>query len=227
MEDFFANGQVLLIDKPLTWTSFDAVKKLKGGLKIKKIGHAGTLDPLATGLLVICTGKFTKKIEEIQSGEKEYICKLVLGKSTVSYDLETPISKEMPIDHINETLVHDKVATFIGDISQTPPAHSAVMVNGQRAYTLARQGIEPEIKSRIVHIKSIEVKSITMPEVELVIKCSKGTYIRSLVRDLGEALGTCAHMTYLRRTLIGPYSVADALSPEMYIKQYKETLEKL
>lgn len=225
MEDFFANGQVLLIDKPLTWTSFDAVKKLKGGLKIKKIGHAGTLDPLATGLLVICTGKFTKKIEEIQSGEKEYVCKLVLGKTTVSFDLESPISKEMPIDHITENMIHEKVATFVGEISQVPPAHSAVMINGQRAYTLARQGIEPEIKSRIVHIRSIEIKNIALPEIELVIKCSKGTYIRSLVRDIGDALGTCAHMTYLRRTLIGPYSVEEALTPEQYIKQYKEAQE--
>lgn len=221
MEDFFANGQILLIDKPLTWTSFDAVKKLKFGLKVKKIGHAGTLDPLATGLLVICTGKFTKKIEEIQNGEKEYVCKMVLGKSTASFDLETPIDKEMPIDHITESNIYEKVKDFIGEISQTPPAHSAIKIDGERAYKLARKGLEPEMRSRLVTVKSITVNKIAFPELELTITCSKGTYIRSLVRDLGIALGSCAYMSYLRRTKIGPYTVEEALTPELYIQKMK------
>lgn len=221
MEDFFANGQILLIDKPLTWTSFDAVKKLKFGLKVKKIGHAGTLDPLATGLLVICTGKFTKKIEEIQNGEKEYVCKMFLGKSTASFDLETPIDKEMPIDHITESIIYEKVKDFIGEISQIPPAHSAIRINGERAYKLARKGLEPEIKSRLVTVKSIVINKIALPELELTITCSKGTYIRSLVRDLGTALGSCAYMSYLRRTKIGPYTVEEALTPELYIQKMK------
>ena len=226
MEDIFANGQIILINKPLTWTSFDAVKKLKFGLKVKKIGHAGTLDPLATGLLVICTGKFTKRIEEIQNGEKEYICKMVIGKSTPSFDLETEVDQELPIDHITEADILEKAATFVGDISQTPPAHSAVKVNGKRAYDLARQGIEPEIKSRIVHIRSLVVDSINLPEIQLTINCSKGTYVRSLVRDLGKALGTCAHMTALERTKIGPYSLADALTPEDYIAKHNDAVVK-
>lgn len=219
MEDFFANGQIILIDKPLTWTSFDAVKKIRGGLKIKKIGHAGTLDPLATGLLVICTGKFTKKIEEIQNSEKEYVCKMIVGKSTPSFDLETEVDIELPIDHITNELILNKVNTFIGEITQTPPAHSAVRINGERAYNLARQGLEPEMKSRVITIKNITIDAINLPEISLTITCSKGTYIRSLVRDLGIALGSCAHMTYLRRTRIGDFLVDNALSPQDYISK--------
>jgi tRNA pseudouridine55 synthase len=223
MEELFANGQIILIDKPLTWTSFDAVKKLKSNLKIKKIGHAGTLDPLATGLLIICTGKFTKKIEELQNGEKEYVCKMYLGKSTPSFDLETEFNQELPIDHITLDQISEVVRRFVGEIQQTPPAHSAVKVDGKRAYQLARKGIEPEIKSRQVTIHEISIGQITLPELELTIRCSKGTYIRSLVRDIGLALGTCAHMTYLRRTKIGNYHVDEALSPEVFIQKIKTT----
>jgi tRNA pseudouridine55 synthase len=220
-----SDDRIILIDKPLTWTSFDAVKKIRGGLRIKKVGHAGTLDPLATGLLVICTGKFTKKIDEIQNGEKEYVCKMIVGKSTPSFDLETEVDKELPIDHITEELIREKVLTFVGEITQTPPAHSAIRINGQRAYELARQGIEPEMKSRIVTIRSIVIDAISLPEISITITCSKGTYIRSLVRDLGLALGSCAYMSYLRRTRIGHYLVSDALEPQHYIELHKSLIE--
>lgn len=218
-------GEIILIDKPLTWTSFDAVKKLKGALRIKKIGHAGTLDPLATGLLIICTGKNTKKIEEIQNGIKEYKCKMIIGQSTPSIDLETEIDKEMPYNHVTNDLIAEKIKDFTGEITQTPPAHSAVRINGERAYKLARKGIEPEIKSRQVTIHKLVIEEINLPEISLTIECSKGTYIRSLVRDLGIALGTCAYMSYLRRTKIGAYQVENALEPTDFVTKVKELQE--
>lgn len=220
MLDFEA-GQILLIDKPLGWTSFDVVKKIRNGLKIKKIGHAGTLDPLATGLLVICTGKFTKMIDTIQAGEKEYQCGLVLGKSTPSLDLETDFDKECPINHINYDLIYNVLPKFLGTIPQVPPAYSAVFVDGVRAYTLARKGEDVKIKERQVFIRQLIIKEMTLPSINCEITCTKGTYIRSLVRDFGLALESCAYMSSLRRTRIGPYKIENAFEPLNFIEYAK------
>ncbi len=220
MLDFEA-GQIILIDKPIGWTSFDVVKKIRNSLKIKKIGHAGTLDPLATGLLVICTGKLTKQIDLIQAGEKEYHCGLELGKSTPSLDLETEFDKECPIDHIHKESVYSILPQFLGTISQIPPAFSAVLVDGVRAYTLARKGEEVKIKERQVFIKQLILSEISLPFLNCEIVCSKGTYIRSLVRDFGEALQSCAYMTSLRRTRIGQYRIEKAFTPQDYIEYVK------
>ena len=206
----FAEGEVLFIDKPLTWTSFDVVKKLKYQLKIKKIGHAGTLDPLATGLLILCTGKKTKQIEQYQAQEKEYTGTLVVGKTTPSVDLETDFDSERPIDHLTENEWEAARQSLTGEIQQVPPAHSAVQVNGQRAYKLARQGKEVAIKSRTVTISTFEFTRVALPEIDFRVVCTKGTYIRSLVRDLGEHLGVGAYLKSLCRTRIGEYTLADA-----------------
>ncbi|QIX60651.1 tRNA pseudouridine(55) synthase TruB [Hymenobacter sp. BT18] len=205
-------GGVLLLNKPLTWTSFDVVRKVKNTLRIKKIGHAGTLDPLATGLLILCTGKKTKQIDLIQAQEKEYTGTFRLGQTTPSFDLETPVDAELPYEHLTEEQVRAATAQFIGLIEQTPPLFSAVKVNGERAYEVARRGGEAEIKSKQVTIRAFELTRIELPEVDFRVTCSKGTYIRSLARDFGLALGCGAHLTKLVRTRIGEYAVADALS---------------
>ena len=204
------NGVVLPIDKPLTWTSFDVVRKVKNTLRPRKIGHAGTLDPLATGLLILCTGKKTKEIDQIQAQEKEYEGTFRLGQTTPSFDLETPVDAELPYAHLTEADVRAATTQFLGSIEQTPPLFSAVKVNGKRAYELARQGVAAEIKSKTVEIKLFELTRIALPEVDFRVICSKGTYIRSLARDLGAALGCGAHLTRLVRTRIGPYHLADA-----------------
>lgn len=206
-------GGVLLIDKPYEWTSFDVVKKLRNVLKYKKIGHAGTLDPLATGLLVVCFGKFTKQIEKIQAQEKEYIAELELGASTPSYDLETEVDKNYSTEHIDLALVQRILPQFTGEISQFPPAFSAVKIDGQRAYELARKGKDVKLKERKVNIYSLEVLSYEGVKLELKIRCSKGTYIRSLAHDIGKALDSGAHLTALRRTAIGEFDVEKAFSP--------------
>ncbi|RZL16245.1 MAG: tRNA pseudouridine(55) synthase TruB, partial [Hymenobacter sp.] len=206
----FEKGEVLLLDKPLTWTSFDVVRKVKNTLRPRKIGHAGTLDPLATGLLILCTGKKTKEIDLIQAREKEYEGTFRLGQTTPSFDLETPVDAEQPYAHLTEAEIQASVATFLGKIEQIPPVFSAVKVDGQRAYELARKGEEAVIKSKTVDIKVFEITRIALPDIDFRVVCSKGTYIRSLARDLGVALGCGAHLTRLVRTRIGEYQLADA-----------------
>lgn len=219
----FTEGKVLLIDKPLTWSSFQAVNKLKYVLKRKfnlskrfKIGHAGTLDPLATGLLIICTGKFTKKINEIQAQEKEYTGTILLGATTPSYDLETEVDQSFPTEHITEALLQETLQQFTGEISQKPPVFSAIKKDGKRLYEHARAGEEVEIEARKTTIYEFELTRIDLPEVDFRVKCSKGTYIRSLAHDYGKALQSGGHLTALRRTKIGDYKVEDAVSPNEF-----------
>jgi tRNA pseudouridine55 synthase len=219
------NGQVILIDKPLTWSSFQAVNKLKYILKRRfdlpkkfKIGHAGTLDPLASGLLIICTGKFTKKITEIQAQPKEYIGTFFLGATTPSYDLETEIDQTYPSSHIDETLIYTTVEQFLGEIDQKPPVFSAIKKEGVRLYEHARAGVEVEIASRKTTIYEFEITRIALPEIDFRVKCSKGTYIRSLAYDFGKAMQSGSHLTALRRTKIGDFKVENALTPEKFEK---------
>ena len=210
----FETGEVLLLDKPLTWTSFDVVRKVKNALRIKKIGHAGTLDPLATGLLILCTGRKTKEIDLIQAQEKEYAGTFRLGETTPSFDLETAVDMARPYAHLTPEQVAAAALPFLGTIEQTPPLFSAVKIDGQRAYAIARQGKGAEIKAKTVEIKTFELTRIALPEVDFRVVCSKGTYIRSLARDLGLALGCGAHLTRLARTRIGEFRVEDAFSLE-------------
>lgn len=222
-EDFL-EGQVLLIDKPLGWSSFQAVNSLKWKIRKKfqlkkiKIGHAGTLDPLATGLLLICTGKATKTINELQGQEKEYTGTITLGGTTPSYDLETEINENFPIDHITNELIHSTTSQFIGDIEQIPPVFSALKKDGKRLYEYAREGKEVEIKKRGVTITEFEITSIELPIVQFRVVCSKGTYIRSLSHDFGKALQSGAHLSSLKRTKIGDYNVNKAITPEEFGK---------
>jgi tRNA pseudouridine55 synthase len=219
----FQSGQVLLIDKPLTWTSFQAVNKLRWEIRqafnIKKIkvGHAGTLDPLATGLLIICTGKMTKQINTFQGQDKEYTGTFVLGSTTPSYDLESEIDKKFPTEHISEALIHSATKQFIGEIDQFPPVFSALKKDGKRLYEYARAGEAVEIASRKVSISVFEITKINGLEVEFRVVCSKGTYSRSLAHDFGKALNSGAHLSVLRRTKIGDFDVKNAVSPEDFI----------
>ena len=210
----FETGEVLLLNKPLTWTSFDVVRKVKTTLRIKKIGHAGTLDPLATGLLILCTGKKTKEIDLIQAQEKEYTGTFRLGETTPSFDLETAVDMARPYAHLTQDEITAATLPFVGTIQQTPPLFSAVKIDGKRAYELARNGQEVEIKAKTVEIKTFELTRIALPEIDFRVVCSKGTYIRSLARDLGLALGCGAHLTRLVRSRIGEYRVEDAFSLE-------------
>ena len=227
VEDF-KEGQVLLIDKPLTWTSFQVVNKIRWeirqrfNLKKIKVGHAGTLDPLASGLLILCTGKFTKKIEQYQAQVKEYTGTITLGATTPSYDLESEIDATFPIGHITEALIHKTTENFIGVIDQKPPIFSALKKDGKRLYEIARAGETTEIASRKIHISEFEITKIEMPNVEFRVVCSKGTYIRSLAYDFGLALNSGAHLSALRRTKIGEFSVANSLSMEEFITKLKE-----
>ena len=215
----FQEGQVLLIDKPLHWSSFQAVNKVKWSLKkhldLKKIkvGHAGTLDPLATGLLIICTGKFTKRIMELQGMEKEYTGTITVGATTPSFDLETEVNETFPTEHIDNDLIHETVKQFVGEIDQQPPVFSAIKKDGKRLYEHARKGEEVEIAFRKTTIHEFEITRIALPEIDFRVVCSKGTYIRSLANDFGKALGSGGHLTVLRRTKIGNYSVEGAISP--------------
>lgn len=210
----FEAGEILLLDKPLHWTSFDVVKKVRNILRIKKIGHAGTLDPLASGLLILCTGKFTKKIEEIQAQEKEYTGHFTIGQTTPSFDLETAVDQTHDYQHITETQIRAAAQTFVGQIEQIPPLYSAVKINGERAYTLARRGEEAAIKAKTINIHTFEITQIELPLVYFRVVCSKGTYIRSLARDFGQALGCGAHLSQLVRTRIGEYTLTQALTIE-------------
>lgn len=192
------------------WTSFDVVAKIRNTLKIKKVGHAGTLDPLATGLLIICTGKFTKQIETYQAQEKEYMGELFLGKTTPTYDAESQPDAEYPIHHINHADIYAATLPFLGEIQQLPPMYSAIKVNGKRLYDLARKGKEVELTPRKVFIKEFEITEINLPLVQFRVVCSKGTYIRSLAHDFGQALGSGAYLTALHRTRIGDFYVNNA-----------------
>jgi tRNA pseudouridine55 synthase len=226
----YQEGQILLIDKPLKWSSFQAVNKLKFGLikelklpKKFKIGHAGTLDPLASGLLLICTGKFTKRIEELQGQAKEYTGTITVGATTPSYDLETEINATFPTEHITEALINETLPQFIGEIDQKPPVFSAIKKDGKRLYESARAGIEVEIKTRKVMVSEFEITRIALPEIDFRIVCSKGTYIRSIAYDFGLALHSGGHLTALRRTKIGDYSLENATEPEAFIEGLQQS----
>lgn len=224
----FEEGQVLLFDKPLYWTSFDLVNKvrimIRSALGIKKIktGHAGTLDPLAGGLMIICTGRATKRIEEFRGLDKEYVATICLGATTPSYDLETEINGNYPVEHITENLVISALKGFIGEQMQVPPVHSAKFINGKRAYELARKGIEAEMTPVPIIFRDLELLSFNIPEIQVRILCSKGTYIRSFARDLGLALGSGAYLSSLQRTAIGPYKLENALTLENFENILKE-----
>lgn len=207
----FEKGEVLLFDKPLKWTSFDLVRKVRGLIRIKKVGHAGTLDPLATGLMIICTGKMTKQIDTFQAQIKEYTGTFKLGATTPCYDMEQPEDATFPTEHISEQMIREMVNQFTGVISQMPPPHSAVKIDGKRAYELARKGKEVVMKSRDVTIEAFEITGINMPEVSFRIVCSKGTYIRSIAHDFGKALGSGAYLTSLCRTRIGEFRLENAM----------------
>jgi len=228
----YQEGQVILIDKPLHWTSFQAVNKLKytlinkAGLPKKfKIGHAGTLDPLASGLLIVCTGKFTKSISEIQGQAKEYTGTFYIGATTPSYDLETEIDQTFPTSHINDDLINETVKQFLGEIDQVPPIFSAIKKDGKRLYEHARAGEEVEIQSRKTTIYEFEITRIALPEIDFRVKCSKGTYIRSLAFDFGKAMQSGSHLTVLRRTKIGDYNVENGVSPEEFVAQITKISE--
>ena len=225
----FITGEIIAVDKPLGWTSFDAVKRLRGAiqrrLRVKKfkVGHAGTLDPLATGVLIVCTGKATRKIEEIQGGEKEYVATIELGATTPSFDLETEIDATYPTDHITEDLVKETLNSFIGNIMQVPPVFSAVKVDGKRAYKYARHGKELELKAKPVTIREIEFLSLEGNLLKFRVVCGKGTYIRSLARDLGTALNSGAHIKELRRTRVGKIKEEDCLKIDEAVEKIANT----
>ena len=216
----FKEGEILYIDKPLKWTSFAVVNKLryhisrKMGVKKIKVGHAGTLDPLATGVMIICTGKATKRIEEFQYHTKEYIATLQLGATTPSFDLEKEIDTTYPTEHITREMVEEVLKKFIGTIEQVPPVFSACKVDGKRAYDLARKGDEVELKAKTLVIDSIELMECNLPEIKIKVVCSKGTYIRALARDIGQALESGAHLTGLIRTRVGNVKLEDCMKPE-------------
>lgn len=225
-EEDFKEGQILLFDKPLGWTSFQLVNKIRWlirknfNIKKIKVGHAGTLDPLATGLLILCTGKATKKIENLQGQEKEYTGTFILGATTPSYDLETEIDRKFPVDHISEEKLEEATDLFIGEIEQLPPVFSALKKDGKRLYEYARSGEEVEVSARNVHISTFEITGIDLPQVHFRVMCSKGTYIRSLAHDFGKALGSGAHLSSLRRTRIGEHKIEDALSIDSFVNEY-------
>ncbi|MDB9961088.1 tRNA pseudouridine(55) synthase TruB [Oceanihabitans sp.] len=226
-EEDYKSGQVLLIDKPLNWTSFQVVNKMRWEIRqafnIKKIkvGHAGTLDPLATGLLIICTGKMTKQIDSFQGQIKEYTGTITLGGTTPSYDLESEINETFPTSHITKALVEETTAQFIGEIDQFPPIFSALKKDGKRLYEFARAGETVEIKSRKITIEAFEITRFEANEVDFRVVCSKGTYIRSLAHDFGKALNSGAHLSALRRTKIGEYHVDNAQSLETFVHQFE------
>jgi tRNA pseudouridine55 synthase len=235
MHQDFYNGEILLINKPYQWSSFQAVNKIKhaiknhpslvvDGHKVKpKVGHAGTLDPLATGLLIVNTGKKTKLINEVMGLEKEYTGTFLLGATTPCYDLEKPVDHIYPTEHITEAMLLEAAKQLTGILQQVPPLFSAIMIDGKRAYELARAGVDAEIKSREVEIKEFEITAIRMPEVDFRIVCSKGTYIRSIARDIGLALNSGAHLTALCRTRIGDYKLKDAVTPAEFAGALKQS----
>ena len=221
-QNIFEQGQLILIDKPFEWTSFDVIRKIRYLTKTKKVGHAGTLDPLATGLLIICTGKFTKKINEYMAQEKEYTGSITLGATTPTYDLESEPENFKPIEGITEEQISEATKFFTGNIFQTPPIHSAIKKEGQRAYELARRGIDIKLEPRALTISQFEITKIDLPKVYFKVACSTGTYIRSLANDFGEKLGCGGYLSSLCRTRIGEFLLADALSIEEFERKIKE-----
>ncbi len=233
-----STDKIILINKPYRWTSFDVVKKLRKTLleekrkslpesershfKNYKVGHAGTLDPLATGLLILCTGKLTKKISEIQDAEKEYTGTITIGSTTASYDLEMPVENLTDTSHITDELIRETASGFLGKQQQIPPAHSAVKIDGQRAYERARKGQDFEIKSKEIAIVTFDITAIRLPEVDFRVICTKGTYIRTLASDFGKNLGTGAHLSALCRTRIGSYLLKDASDPLAFLAQFSD-----
>ena len=221
-QNIFEQGQLLLIDKPFEWTSFDVVRKIRYLTRTKKVGHAGTLDPLATGLLIVCTGKFTKKINEYMAQEKEYTGSITLGASTPTYDLESEPQDFKTIDGIMDEQIRETTKYFTGTIQQTPPIHSAIKKDGKRAYDLARKGLEIKLEARTVTISEFEITKIELPKVYFKVVCSTGTYIRSLANDFGEKLGCGGYLSGLCRTRIGEFLLKDAMSME----EFQTTMEK-
>ncbi len=222
--NIFEEGQLLLINKPFHWTSFDAVNKIRNLTRVKKVGHAGTLDPLATGLLIICTGKLTKKINEYMAQEKEYTGTFTLGATTPTYDLESEPGNFKSVKHLTEAEINATTKKFTGDIMQTPPAHSAIKIEGKRVYEMARQGKEVKIEPRKITIKEFEITKIELPSVHFKVVCSTGTYIRSLANDFGEALSCGAYLSSLCRTRIGNYLLKDAMTIEAFQEKIKSNL---
>lgn len=229
----FLGGEILYLDKPLEWTSFDTVKRIRGAitrrLHVKKIkvGHAGTLDPLATGVMILTTGRATKRIEELQAGVKEYVATVTIGATTPSFDLETEIDERFPADHVNADSIREVLKQFTGRIEQIPPAYSAIKIDGKRAYEMARKGKTPEMKPKILVIDEIELIDFSdrpdgMKDAVIRVVCSKGTYIRALARDIGQALGSGAHLTALRRTRVGDVTLDDCLSVDMLAALIKD-----
>jgi tRNA pseudouridine55 synthase len=224
----YKNGQMVLIDKPLTWTSFQVVNKIRWEirqhftLKKIKVGHAGTLDPLATGLLILCVGKLTKQIDQYQAQEKEYTGIIRVGGTTPTYDLESEVDQHFPTEHLTSELILETTRKFIGEIEQKPPIFSALKKEGKRLYELARAGEKVEVPSRKINISTFEITEINLPNIAFRVVCSKGTYIRSLAYDFGKALQSGAHLSALRRTKIGKFSVANAMSIDAFIAQLKE-----
>lgn len=224
----FVAGEIIPIYKPYTWTSFQIVNKIRYHLtrmhKVKrfKVGHAGTLDPLATGVLLLCTGKATKRIEELQSHTKEYVAEIMLGATTPSFDLEHPIDATYPYEHITEEKIREVLQQFVGNIAQRPPLFSACKVDGKRAYDLARGGSDMQLAPKQIRIDAIELLEFNLPKIKIRVTCGKGTYIRSLARDIGEALDSGAHLTALERTRIGEYKIENCITPEAF----PEWLEK-
>ncbi|WP_343668275.1 tRNA pseudouridine(55) synthase TruB [Chitinophaga sp.] len=216
----YEEGQVILINKPLTWTSFDVVRKIRNTTKAKT-GHAGTLDPLATGLLICCTGKMTKKINEVQAQEKEYTGTFTLGAVTPTYDLESEPTDFKSLDGLTPEIIHAATKAFIGELQQLPPIHSAIKQNGKPIYELARKGVEVKVEPRKIFIKTFEITSIELPVVHFRVECSTGTYIRSLANDFGAALGVGGYMSSLCRTRIGEYKLEDAYGMEEFIEKVK------
>lgn len=220
----FITGEILYIDKPLKWSSFDAVKRIRGTLlrrmhlRKMKVGHAGTLDPLATGVMIVCTGRATKRIDELQAGVKEYVATIALGATTPSFDLETEIDNYFPTEHITRELVESTIAKFIGEISQVPPSFSACKIDGKRAYKMARKGHEVNLKAKSLVIDEIELLEYSPTSITLRIMCSKGTYIRALARDIGESLGSGGHLTSLRRTRVGDVTIDQCMSVDDTVK---------
>ncbi len=221
----FISGEIIGIDKPLGWTSFDAVKRIRGAIQRRmnvkkfKVGHAGTLDPLATGVLIICTGRATREIERLQNGTKEYIASIRLGATTPSFDLETEIDAEYPYQHITEEMIGEVLPKFTGQIMQVPPVFSAVKVDGKRAYKYARKGKDVELKPKPLVIEELEMLPSILPELKLRIVCSKGTYIRALTRDIGRALNSGAHLTALCRTRVGNVNLVDCLTVDKAVEK--------
>ncbi|MDR0982788.1 MAG: tRNA pseudouridine(55) synthase TruB [Culturomica sp.] len=220
-ENDFLKGALMLVDKHYGWTSFDVVNKIRLSLRHRypklKVGHAGTLDPLATGLVIVCTGKWTKRIDEYMGKMKEYVAELNFGATTPSFDMETAVNKEYPYLHVDKLLLSEVIQKFTGNIEQVPPSFSAIKVNGQRAYRKARQGVELAMEPRKIYVSDIEITNLQLPKAELRINCSKGTYIRSLANDIGQACGSGAYLSALRRTAIGEFQIKNALNLEKLV----------